>query len=871
MKRTFPLVLAIVVSPFTAVAQDAPSTANLDSILSALRPRSLGPVTMGGRIVELAVYEKEPRIFYAASASGGLWKTENGGLTFTCVFDKESSISLGAVAVNPNDPNDVWVGTGEDTSRNSVAWGDGVYRSKDGGKTWSHVGLKETMHISRIAIDPKNPDTVTVGALGRLWGPNPERGVYQTTDGGKTWRQTLKVNDDTGVIDLQVDPQNPRTMLAALWNRRRKAYDFISGGPGSGIYKSTDGGRNWRKINRGLPTEMTGRIGLTYFRSNPKIVTATVEYKFDRAAEEKAGLKRPADNGAVKTYAGGTFRSTDGGESWTRVSFNNPRPFYFSLPIQDPVDESRVYLGSDALWVSKDGGKTFQTQQTSVHPDHHDAWINPKDNNHILLATDGGVFESRDRAISWRMLNGMPVGQYYAVAFDFRRPYWVYGGLQDNGSWGVPTQTSRGGIAFYDATMLTYGDGFHVQVDPTDPMTTYSESQGGAIVRTDLSTGQGRGIRPSIRNERLRFNWSTPFILSPHNPRTLYFGANRLLKSTNRGDNWTVISPDLTTNDPAKMRAGQLSTTPENTGAEQHCTIITISESPIKPGLLAVGTDDGLVHVSEDDGKTWTEVGKNVPGLPANTWCSRVVASKWVDSRLYATFDGHRNSDFKPYVYMSDDLGKTWTPLTKGLAEGDSFYVIAEGEKNPDLLYLGSEMGLRVSMDRGQNWTKVKAGFPTVAVHDVKVHPRELDLVIGTHGRAIWTIDVSGLEGMTRDDLAKDLIVTKPQDLLLLGRISRLINAGEGNYLAPNTQPSTRIHYYLRQPVTGEVKVVVSDASGNRRQELTGPNNAGMNVVEWNGRLESRLVEPGDYRVEVMAGGKTVTTSVRVERVDPAK
>lgn len=824
---------------------------------------------MSGRMVELAVYEKEPRIFYAASASGGLWKTENAGLSFTPLFTQETSISLGAVAISQADPNIVWVGTGEDTSRNSVAWGDGVYKSTDGGKTWQNMGLKETMHISRIVVDPKDPNIVTVGALGRLWGPNPERGIYRTTDGGKTWAQVLKVDDNTGCIDLKVDPKNPRNMLASMWQRRRAAYDFTSGGPGSGLYKSTDGGKNWRRIRRGLPTEMTGRIGLSYFQKDPKIVIATVEYKIDPKAEANLTPKRPADNGQVKTYAGGTFRSKDGGESWERVSFVNPRPFYFSLPTYDPIDENRIYLGSDELWVSEDAGKTFRTRRSTVHPDHHDAWINPNDNNQMLLATDGGVFESRDRAVTWRMLGGIPVGQFYAVAYDFRRPYWVYGGLQDNGSWGIPTQTNKGGIAYYDATMVTYGDGFHVQVDPSDAKTVYSESQGGAISRTDMESGQQRGIRPQAGRgeERLRFNWSTPFILSPHNPRTVYIGANKLFKSLNRGDSWTAISPDLTTNDPRKQQVGRLSATPEDTGAERHCTIITISESPVRQGTLYVGTDDGRVQVTQDDGRTWTDIGKNVPGVPANTWVSRVLASKYAEGRVYVTFDGHRSNDFKPYAFVSEDFGKTWAPLVTGLPEGDSLYVITEGEKNPDLLYLGSEMGLRVSMDRGQNWTKMKAGFPTVAVHDLKVHPREMDLIVGTHGRAIWTIDVTGLEGISKADLEKEVVLTKPQDILLLGRQSRLINVGEGYHLSPNSQPGTRIYYYLKQAAK-EVKITISDAGGVRKQEYTGGSKVGLNMQEWAGRLGGNMVEPGDYRVVVNVDGKEFSTSVHVERAN---
>ena len=740
----------------TPPPQETDSTAGPAwQLLKNLTPRQLGPTNMGGRITGIAVYEKDSRIFYVASASGGLFKTTNGGTTFTPVFEREGSISIGAIAVSQSDPNVVWVGTGEATSRNSVAWGDGVYKSTDGGVTWTNMGLKESMHIGRIVVDPKNPDVVYVGALGRLWGPNPERGVYKSIDGGKTWNRTLFVDDKTGVIDLEMNPENPRELFAAMWQRLRKPYDFVSGGPGSGLYKSTDAGKSWHRISKGLPSTNFGRIGLSYFSKNPKVIVGTFEYKPDRKAEEaeKPPAKRPSDGGEVKNYAGGTYRSTDGGESWQRVNFLNPRPFYFSTPKQDPVDENRIYILGDNLWYSDDAGKTFKTFNMRVHPDHHAFWIDPKDNNHILDGNDGGAFVTRDRGLAWEQYNQLAIGQFYAIAVDNRRPYWIYGGLQDNSCWGIPTQTKRGGIVFFDSVGLGGGDGFHCQVDPTEWNIVYSESQGGSASRTDMLTGQSRGIRPRLQGERLRFNWSTPFIISPHNPRTLYFGANILFKSTDRGDHWIPVSKDLTTNDPTKQHAGDLSVTPENTGAESHCTIITISESSTKEGLIWTGSDDGQVNVTKNGGTTWTNVTANIPDLPKNTWCSRVLASKWFEGRAYATFDGHRDNNFKPYLYVTEDYGKTWKPLTTGLADEDCLYVITEGEKNKDLLYLGSEKSLRISLDRGQTWTRFRTKFPTVAVHDLIVHPKELDLVIATHGRSIWTLDVSGLEQLNKSDL----------------------------------------------------------------------------------------------------------------------
>jgi photosystem II stability/assembly factor-like uncharacterized protein len=816
---------------------------------------------MGGRIMDIAVYGPRPQLFYVATASGGLWKTENAGTTVKPVFQNETSVGLGAVAVSQKDANLVWVGTGEGSSRNSAIWGDGIYKSTDGGATWKNMGLKETLHIAKIVIDPRDDNTVVVAALGHLWGPNPERGVYRTTDGGKTWSQVLKVDNSTGAADLVQNPKNPNEMLCAMWTRERKAYDFTSGGPGSGLYKSTDGGKTWRKITKGLPDTTIGRIGLSYFYSDPKNVVATVEVKPKDASERQGGTSM--NGGAI-------YLSKDGGESWTRQSNLNPRPFYFSLPRWDPTDINRIYVGGVNLHVSDDMGKTFRALNVAIHADNHALWIDPKDNNTLYIGNDGGTYISRDRAVKWTHVNNIVASQFYAVAFDMRKPYWVYGGLQDNGSWGYPTQTIRGGSSWYDAYNVGGGDGFHVQVDPNDWTTLYSESQGGAVSRQDQKYGSGRSIRPRVATGEppLRFNWSTPIALSPHNSTTVYIGANKLFKSVNRGDSWRAISPDLTTNDPNKNRPGQNSVSPEDTGAERHCTIITISESPAKPGLIWVGTDDGLIWVTKDDGVNWENVTNNVPDLPKFTWCSRVTASKYVEGRCYATFDGHRNDDFKPYVYVTEDFGKTWSKLDNGLTQGDPAYVIREGLQNPDLLILGSEMSLRISLDRGKNWVRVVNDFPTVAVHDAIIHPRDQDLVIGTHGRGIWTLDISALEQLTAENMAKDVFVPRPQPVYNLGRMSGTPWDGDAVYLSPNTQPGTTIYYWLKTKATGDVKVSVQDAAGTQITELTGTGAEGLNAVRWNARVRGRIADPGDYRVVVTVGGKEYTTSIKVDKAD---
>lgn len=855
--RTFLAASSALLAICPAALAQAP--ADLSPWLQSLTPRNIGPTTMGGRISDIAVYEKEPRIFFVASASGGLFRTDNAGLTFDPVFDREGSISLGAAAVSQKDPNVVWVGTGEASSRNSVAWGDGVYKSKDGGKTWKNMGLKETMHISKVLIDPRNDDVVYVAALGRLWGSNPERGVYKTTNGGETWQLILKVDDKTGCIDLIMNPKSPDNLIAAMWQRERKAYDFTSGGPGSGIYRTENGGKVWSKVDRGVPRSNLGRVGLSFHRNDPKMVVASIEYK--PSAEEMKG--RTAESGAIRMNGGGIYLSDDSGKSFKFVNATNPRPFYFSMPRYDVQNPDLIYLPGVELSKSEDRGKTFKQQNTNVHPDWHVLWINPADPKHLISGTDGGAFESRDQGKTWRHLNGMAIGQFYAIGVDMRRPYWVYGGLQDNSNWGIPTQTSYGNIQYFHGVPLGGGDGFYNLVDPTDWRTVYSESQGGAAYRTDLVTGANRSIRP--RGQGIRFNWNTPFAISAHNAKTLYFGGNKLFKSVNRGDNWEEISPDLTTNNPAKLSPGKNSVTPENTGAEQHCTIVTIGESPLKAGTIYVGTDDGLVQLTQDDGKTWTNLTPNIPGLPAEVWCSRVTASKWVAGRAYATFDGHRSNDFNPYVYVTEDFGKTWKKLNNGLPGNDSAYVIREGEKNPELLYLGTEMSLYVSLNRGENWTRFRSGnFPTVAVHDLLVHPVELDLVIATHGRSIWTVDVSGLEQLTTKEMEKDVAVFRPQDVLLLGRVGGTQWAGESGFAVNNSQPGTRIFYWLKSAPKGNVTITITDPAGVETTELRGvTNNAGLNVVTWNGRL-NRLPVAGDYRIVLKVGDKEYTSSVKV-------
>jgi photosystem II stability/assembly factor-like uncharacterized protein len=824
-----------------------------DNLIANLVARCVGPSTMGGRIADIAVYEKEPRIFYIATSAGGLWKTTNGGITLSPVWDKGSSIALGAVDVSATNPDVVWIGTGEQNGRNSVSYGDGVYKSTNGGKDWTYVGLKETRHIAQLIIDPKNSDIVYVAAVGRLWGRNPERGIYKTTDGGKTWEHVLKLDANTGVNELVMHPSDNRTLIAGAYDRLRFPWNYVGGGPGSALYKSTDAGKTWRKITKGIPEGVIGRIGLDYHRKDPNKMVMQIE-----AAVLAADGTRTTNNSGV-------FISDDGGESWTKVNNRNSRGFYFSIPRYDPQDPNRIYIPDVQIGVSDDRGKTIRNFPTSVHVDHHAMWINPNDNNHVIIGQDGGVAQSRDRGATWEHLNSMPIGQFYSVHFDMRKPYWVYGGLQDNGTWGGPTQHARGYTGHWDWHFVRGGDGFYARVDPDDWRTVYSESQGGAAGRTDMVTGQQVSIRPQGVQDR--WNWNTPIELSPHNSKIVYIAGSRLYRSFNRGEGMAPISPDLTTNNPEKLRPGRGSVAPENTGAERHCTIVTIGESPLRPGVIWCGTDDGNVQVTQDFGATWTNVAPNMPGAPAFGWVTRVTPSRHAVGRCYVTYGNWRMDDDKTYVYVTEDFGKTWKSINGNLPPMEPCHVIREGLSNPNLLYLGTEFGVWFSFDKGATWSRLRSNFPTVPVHDLQIHPRELDLVIATHGRSIWTMNVSALEELTPANMEKDLHVAKPQTIYIMPRPAGSMGFdGDRGWVAPNSQPGTDICYYLKADQAGEASITLYDSAGESMATLNGPAKAGLNVVRWRVPNNRRLAT-GDYKVTVKAGTLEQSTSVRAEDI----
>lgn len=854
--RSFALFLA------AAAAVSSAAQATPDEILQRVSFRNIGPAVMSGRIADLDVDPKNLAVIYIATASGGVWKTTSGGIEFEPIFDAQSSASIGDVTVSLADSNVIWVGTGESNSRNSSGWGDGVYKSTDAGKTWTNTGLKETQQIGRIITHPKDVNTIWVAAIGPLWNPSEHRGVYKTTDGGATWSKVLYTDANTGAIDLVQDPRNPNVLYAGMWERMRHPWTFRSGGPNGGVFKTTDGGKTWSKLGGGLPTGLTGRIGLTIYPKNPNILYAIVE-------AERASEGKPDQNGI--------YRTEDAGKTWKRMGTHGTRPFYYHEILVDPNDDSRIYSASTNVMLSTDKGATWRVMPIRMHVDYHALWVNPNNSDHLIFGQDGGFGISWDKGVTWKHASNLPASQFYAIGVDMATPYWVYGGLQDNGSWGAPTVSRmRQGIGNWEWIRVGGGDGFHCQADPEDNETVYSESQGGNITRLNKRTGESRFIKPRApQGETYRFNWSSPIVLSPHNAKTVWFGGNKLFKSVNRGDDWAVVSPDLTTNNPEKLRPmGGL--TPERTGAELHCTIITISESPRKAGVVWVGTDDGLVQVSLNDGHEWKNVSEAVAaaGVPQNTWCSRVLASRYKLERCYATFDGHRTGDMRAYVLMSDDFGATWKNISSGLPP-EATYVIKEDPNSEDTLYVGTEMGLYVSFDRGTSWTRWRANLPSVAVHDIVIHERDKEILLGTHGRGIWIAPLEGISMLTTETRAKTVLLADPVTAFQwVTSSSGGYGDGQGHFFGTNPPSGARISYYIGSEAAN-LKIEILSADGAVIATIPNPpTTRGVHTVYWNMRQSGEgrrpsFVSPGTYGVRVSAGTEVITKTLTV-RPDPA-
>lgn len=725
-----PLALLLAAAPLLAAPPVKTEAATLkESPLAALPLRNLGPAVTSGRIGDLAIDPSRPDTWYVAVASGGVWKTVNGGTTWMPLFDKEGSFSIGCVTLDPRDPNTVWVGTGENNSQRSVAYGDGVYRSLDGGKHWENMGLKASEHIAKILVDPRDSRVVFVASQGPLWKEGGERGLYKTADGGKTWKAALTVDAHTGVTDVLMDPRNPDVMYAATYQRRRHVWGMVNGGPGGGIHKSVDGGQTWTRLKEGLPKEDMGRIGLAIPAGEPDTVYATIE---------------------AANKAGGFFRSTDGGRTWERRNeqVSGSAQYYQEL-FCDPKDPKRVYSMDTWMQVTEDGGKTWRrVGETYKHVDNHALWIDPANSDHLISGCDGGVYESRDRGATWEFKANLPVIQYYRVAVDNAKPFYtIYGGTQDNFSMGGPSRTRNlHGSTNYDWFVTQGGDGFYSQVDPDDPNTVYSESQYGGLARFDRRTGERVEIQPQPApgEEPFRWNWDSPLMLSPHNGKRLYFAAQKLFRSDDRGDSWTAVSPDLTRKiDRSRLKIMDkvwgVDAVARNTSTSFYGNIVAFTESPRAEGLLYVGTDDGLLQVSEDGGKAWRKV-ERFPNVPDLTYVSSLEASPHRADTLYAAFNNHKNGDFRPYLLRSKDRGRTWESLAVGLPERGSIYTLREDPAREGLLYCGTEFGLFFSLDAGKSWSKF-TGLPTIAVKDLAIQAREGDLVVATFGRGFYVLD----------------------------------------------------------------------------------------------------------------------------------
>ncbi|MGH9348944.1 MAG: WD40/YVTN/BNR-like repeat-containing protein [Vicinamibacterales bacterium] len=853
----------------------APAGAQLDEhTLSRLPWRAIGPAVMGGRIDDVAVDERNPSVIYVGAASGGLWKSTNAGTTWVSLFDGQRVSSIGDVALAPSNPEIVWVGTGEPNNRQSSSFGDGVYKSADGGHNWTHTGLRDTQHIGRVIVDPSDPDIVYVAALGRLWGPHQERGVFKTTDGGRTWTSSLFIDEDTGVVDLVMDPQDRQVLYAAAYQRRRVAWGFNGGGPGGGIHKTTDGGRTWTKLTNGLPQGVVGRIGLAIWRNNPQVLYALVEHR----------------------EAGGTFRSDDGGATWRRVNALNPRPMYYSKIHIDPTDDQRIYVLGASMYVSADGGTTFAdpatgrpganqsmspTYDVGVHGDHHALWINPANPKHLILGNDGGLYYSFDGSVTWDKVNNIPLGQFYAIGVDMQKPYTIYGGLQDTHSWGGPSATRHQiGITNADWFQINFGDGMYAQVDPSDPDIIYTESQGGNLVRFHRATGDRKSIKPhpAAGEPPYRFNWTSPVVISPHDLTRIYLGGNRVFTSRDRGDTWTA-SNDLTRaeNRDSLPIMGVLPSAEmlsRHDGVGAWGTITTLAESSVTAGLLWAGTDDGSVAVSRDAGRSWTLLQDRIPPLTGRGRISRVEPSHTDAGTAYVAVDRHEYDDFSPHLYVTRDFGQTWTSLGAGLPPIGWINVVREHPQNPSVLFVGTETGLFVSIDGGRRWTRFTGTFPTVPVDDLVIHPRDNDLIVGTHGRSIYVLDeISWLSALPPEMMTADIQLFPPRPATVVLRWKNESYGAQRQFIGPNPPEGAIVHYWLGSP-SQESKMIVRDAQGALVRELTATGDRGLNRVVWDLRANGPeglpngrgpLVVPGTYRVYLSAAGGSVSAPVHVE------
>lgn len=897
-----------------------PINAATDPLLRSFYWRSIGPSDVGGRVDDIAVVERDPRIYYVGYATGGVFKTTNGGTTFESVFDTYKTAHVGAIAIAQSSPDVVWIGTGEGNNRQSSSYGYGVYKSTDGGKSFQDMGLHATQSIARIVVHPTNPEVVYVAAVGSLFGPNSERGLFKTTDGGKAWNRVLFVDENTGATDVVLDPSNPNVIIATTYQRRRTAWGFNGAGPGSGIWKSIDGGATWKRLTgNGLPAGTMGRIALAFSKSNPNMVYAQIEVLRDEDRVAVGGTPREGGLRAavVGDNVGGVWRSLDKGNTWEFRSNHNVRPAYFSIITVDPANPEVVYTAGREFYRSEDGGKSFRALKGHGHNDHHSIWVNPANSDHLLIGNDGGFDVSYDRAATFESMRPASVGQFYQVSVDMRRPYFICGGLQDNTSWCGPSRTGSRFISAFDWYNVGGGDGFYTAVDHTDHNIVYSEGQRGNVRRLDLRSGEIKPIQPRVAkgkvagnivpqpdaNTMLRWNWNTPYFLSPHNQSTIYVGGNRLFMSMNRGDTWTM-SADLTKqidrdkldifgvkgsapdcHGDGPVAKGQPCIQSKNDGTWFYSTISTAAESPVVPGVLWVGTDDGNLQVSQNGLTNFSNVTANLVGAPQNCYISRVEASHTDAATAYVAVDCHRNNDMKPYVFVTRNFGKTFTPITSNLPSFGCVNVIKQDPRNSSLLYVGTENGFYVSQDEGKNWERLMTGLPPVRIDDVVIHPRDGDLVLATHGRGVMVMDnITPLQQLDASVLARDSYLFDPRPAYFVpNEIQRTrVQPGSKQFRGTNPEQGTTLHYYLKDKVQGPVKISIVDArTGAVVRELIGSAEAGINRVQWNmladapsaeadadddgPRAAPPRVAAGLYRVTLSVNGKEQSRNVTVK------
>ena len=863
MKKSI-LIAAVILSAVSVFAQTAVTKGK--ELFGDMKARHIGPALMSGRITDLELHPKNDRVIYIGTAGGGVWKSSNGGATFNPIFDDYNQ-SIGAVEIDPTQPDQVvWAGTGEVWTRNSVSLGDGIYKTNDGGTTWQRMGLEKSERIAGIQVNPKNPDEVYVAVLGGLWSDSEDRGLYKTTDGGKTWNKILYVDKTTGCSDLAMDPSNPDVLYASFWEFRRSPWSFNSGGNNSALYKTTDGGKTWNKIHNGFPKGKLGRMAIAIAPSNPSILYTVIESEQDKDK--------------------GLYRSDDAGASWKQL--NNDfeivvRPFYFSRIEVDPRNPDVVVKAGLSGSISRDGGKTFKSLGM-MHSDIHDIVFDIHNSDRMYAATDGGVYRSWDGCTTMEMVENIPVSQFYQVSVDNDEPYNVYGGLQDNGSWVGPSR-SPGGVEAADWKRVGVGDGYRVLRHPSKPL-IYSEMQGAENVwRFDPSKDQAKSIQPLAAkgDPKLRFNWNSPMAVSVHQPDRFYMGSQFVHRSEDMGETWVKISPDLTTNDPTKLNqedSGGLSR--DNSGAENYCTLFTITESPLDENIIWAGTDDGNVQLTRDGGKTWTNVVASVPGLPKNTLVHHIEASVFDKGTAYVTFEGHMKGDFNPYVYKTTDFGATWTSLVTPEITGFARNV-QEDYENRNLLYLGTETGLFITIDGGKSWLKFTNNMPAVPVHFIDLHRKTNDLVLATHGRGIIIIDdISPLRQLNEQTLAQDLYFFKTRPTVISESNGFGGTATETQFVGANPTTSARIIYHLkRKHNLGKMTLEIRDREGNVLSELVPGKGKGINVVEWNytikppkiasgktfsfGGFTSPRVPAGTYQVVIQKGKDTYTNDLVIE------